>query len=1206
MLWNVLDLQACITFDMWKRMSFRQEKHTAPLPRKMPESFSSFHGFQPRVKWYHELPPSDIKQALRWYRRGARMNHKGSTTMLGKLHLAAGQKEKALHFLQRTGLPQRSLETPRTLRRSDVLDRGHGGERGDSLAQWFLGELFMQSAKLRDAAGLLQRKRTTYQTAKTMAVGSGLMGGLFGPTGSDFPPQAQVRSKDQYIPTAAAEDVRQNRVETPPSRYSLTDLDLRVPSSTKLMGHLTRLQDELRGCISAQPLMPSDRLLDQTLQVEMPGVSMWSSSCIPNSESIGVGTGGSFKKNDRLNLDAKPDADMDLYGLESHLESSVARESLRYNPAWRKTTGVTSQTWSPVKPLPLEDGVLDDVRDRENAIDRCCSDIEAADFVALDLEFSGLFLDECGSRHSSLEKYFAKCIASIPQFLPLQLGICCARQRLSDKVWELRSHEFNLWPCSRRLFMSDFKSLRFLRENGFDFNTYLDTGFSYSRLPEAHQPKKARRFNANQLIQALEDSKVPLVVHNGFLDLLHLFHGFIGDLPGECWDFFGSWLAHFPTTFDTRLLAQEGQYKILRGSGLTLEALHEQLSRSGSGPGVRIECHGPLEEDGPCHGSSGHDALLTAKVFIWELDCWIHLDTVEYEQKKQRKKRISELENALLPLSWQEVHKLAEEVGVSIYRSIVNGRFGGPHGARRPLAEIRTAIVAVQYAKEVDDQRCQGQAACDLSCRTTETSAALTADLLVSHKVCKRFRNCLAVVGASPGHICLDAIAAAGMAKTADVGIENDRAVLRLHERCFQTAAMPSERRGGRFRQGVVRFGDLTFNLVLCTTRNSRAHCTPDSRSPRLANYYQSLCTSDTMIETLHTLYEIVLMAKLEIAVFILAAGLHFLLFSNLALRRSQSKPPRGKKLDDSGDGLTGEVPSQKDKSTTSPSATVQRAIKPLLRSGAKEAALKDEVSRVLDSLKVPEAEREEVLADVLDGLGRHAEAELLAAVRALVPKVTTWRMAEHLLRFVGTRAPGDVEALLAEVESHHVDAKETLPHGVAVSCHQAFHRILDTVVKTDVDRCWDVLKRMEALGLSPNNVTCSILLKGVQKGMQEGYLQKVMKIIDAREVKDMDEVLLGSLYEACIRCGQVQYLLNYVKRLREESGFVQVRSAHTVGSIIRAYGAAEDVDGVWATWNEMKRKQIQPTRITLGCMVEALASNNDAEGAYEIIQQAT
>ena len=71
-----------------------------------------------------------------------------------------------------------------------------------------------------------------------------------------------------------------------------------------------------------------------------------------------------------------------------------------------------------------------------------------------------------------------------------------------------------------------------------------------------------------------------------------------------------------------------------------------------------------------------------------------------------------------------------------------------------------------------------------------------------------------------------------------------------------------------------------------------------------------------------------------------------------------------------------------------------------------------------------------------------------------------------------------------------------------------------------------------EAIGLSPNNVTCSILLKGVQKGMQEhmaqaehvigrfvnihrwsklrkdGYLQKVMKIIDSREVKEMDEAV--------------------------------------------------------------------------------------------------
>jgi len=58
-----------------------------------------------RYGMYHEFPPSDMQQAFRWYKRGARMNHKGSTTMLGKLHMAAGHRDEAMHFLQRTGLP---------------------------------------------------------------------------------------------------------------------------------------------------------------------------------------------------------------------------------------------------------------------------------------------------------------------------------------------------------------------------------------------------------------------------------------------------------------------------------------------------------------------------------------------------------------------------------------------------------------------------------------------------------------------------------------------------------------------------------------------------------------------------------------------------------------------------------------------------------------------------------------------------------------------------------------------------------------------------------------------------------------------------------------------------------------------------------------------------------------------------------------------
>lgn len=77
---------------------------------------------------YHELPPSDFAQAQRWYRRGARLLHKASTTALGKLYYAMGNHALARQWLLHTAKPQ-----------------GPGGERGDSLAQWFMAESHLKS-----------------------------------------------------------------------------------------------------------------------------------------------------------------------------------------------------------------------------------------------------------------------------------------------------------------------------------------------------------------------------------------------------------------------------------------------------------------------------------------------------------------------------------------------------------------------------------------------------------------------------------------------------------------------------------------------------------------------------------------------------------------------------------------------------------------------------------------------------------------------------------------------------------------------------------------------------------------------------------------------------------------------------------------------------------------------------------------------------
>merc|ERR1719272_2302037 len=99
-----------------------------------------------------------------------------------------------------------------------------------------------------------------------------------------------------------------------------------------------------------------------------------------------------------------------------------------------------------------------------------------------------------------------------------------------------------------------------------------------------------------------------------------------------------------------------------------------------------------------------------------------------------------------------------------------------------------------------------------------------------------------------------------------------------------------------------------------------------------------------------------------------------------------------------------------------------------------------------------------------------------------------------------------------------------------------------------------------------------------------------------------MDEVLLSSVVEACVRIGKPDLLESQLKRLQNNG--CAINGSHTFGSLIKAYGHAKDVEGVWRCWKEMRSRHIKPTSITLGCMVEAVVSNGDCEGAFELIHQ--
>merc|ERR1719271_1530183 len=168
------------------------------------------------------------------------------------------------------------------------------------------------------------------------------------------------------------------------------------------------------------------------------------------------------------------------------------------------------------------------------------------------------------------------------------------------------------------------------------------------------------------------------------------------------------------------------------------------------------------------------------------------------------------------------------------------------------------------------------------------------------------------------------------------------------------------------------------------------------------------------------------------------------------------------------------------------------------------------------------------------------------------------------------------------------------------------FNELINSVVNkggaSRRNQTWEIVDEMLTAEVKPNQVTCSILLKSLGDCSNQSDILKTMELINTME-EPMDEVLLSSVVEACVRIGKPDLLTAKLKQLQGNDS-IAVTGAHTFGSLIKAYGHAKDIDGVWRCWKEMRSRHIRPTSITLGCMVEAVVSNGDTEGAYDLIHQ--
>merc|ERR1719231_2242516 len=108
------------------------------------------------------------------------------------------------------------------------------------------------------------------------------------------------------------------------------------------------------------------------------------------------------------------------------------------------------------------------------------------------------------------------------------------------------------------------------------------------------------------------------------------------------------------------------------------------------------------------------------------------------------------------------------------------------------------------------------------------------------------------------------------------------------------------------------------------------------------------------------------------------------------------------------------------------------------------------------------------------------------------------------------------------------------------------------------------------------------------------------MELLEQTE-EPMDEVLFSSVIEACVRTRRLDLLSDMMWKYAKQGGLLAL-TAPTYGSMIKAYGQAQDVERLWELWNEMSQREVKPTAITLGCIIDALVKNGCVDDAWQLL----
>ncbi|KAL7642077.1 UNVERIFIED_CONTAM: hypothetical protein RMT77_007951 [Armadillidium vulgare] len=195
--------------------------------------------------------------------------------------------------------------------------------------------------------------------------------------------------------------------------------------------------------------------------------------------------------------------------------------------------------------------------------------ISESSFVALDCELSGL-----GSKSKlnspMIDVRYTNIKEITKEYSIVSLGISCFKclfcSQLNTSFDDgndglVKSHSylvqtFNIFTLCSQKYTVEMKGLKFLLSHGFDFNKQYAHGLQYER-GEDKEIGENSPLSVKKLFHCIIQHQKPIVLHNGFLDLMFLYQSFYTELPRNIESFAADLFEMFPSgIYDTKYISE--------------------------------------------------------------------------------------------------------------------------------------------------------------------------------------------------------------------------------------------------------------------------------------------------------------------------------------------------------------------------------------------------------------------------------------------------------------------------------------------------------------------------------------------------------------------------------------------------------------------------------------------------------------------------